>query len=86
MINMKPTYRNGQKTHEMIDDNLVIYFEDGTIKAVGPYQNEMMQGYWKFYKKEGFLWQTSHFLNDEKTGECIRYDKDGNVVYHEIFK
>lgn len=83
---MKPRYNNGQITHQWKDGYLTIFFENGDVKAEGPYVEDKMEGEWKFYKKEGFLWNVGHFFHDEKRGEWIRYDSEGHIVKQETFE
>ncbi len=86
---MKPSdthYKNGQIIKIQNGDSLTWFFIDGRIKAQGPFINDMMEGEWVFYKKEGFLWQVAHFLHNKKTGLWLRYDANGNIVYREKFK
>ena len=80
------TYANGQITHEIINDVMIYYFRDGTLKATGPYINEQMQGEWHFYRRTGQLWQVSNFKNNEKHGSWIRYNKNNEIEYNEIFE
>lgn len=79
-------YANGQKKAELVDNYMTHYFNDGTLKAEGPFEDDQMQGEWKFYRKSGQLWQVGHFKDDQKDGDWIRYDKDGNLEYSETFK
>lgn len=80
------TYKNGQIKSEIKGDQLINYFEDGSIKAQGKITNEKMEGKWIFNRKGGQLWQIGHFNKDVKNGEWIRYDSKGNIAYHVVFK
>lgn len=84
-MNSKDYYKNGQIIKILENDVLTYYFIDGTIKAQGSYINDMMEGKWVFYKKEGSLWQIAHFLHNQKHGEWTRYYSDGSMEYHEFF-
>lgn len=79
-------YVNGQKKAELMGNQMTHFFNDGTIKAKGPYEDDKMQGEWKFYRKTGQLWQVGHFIDDMKNGSWIRYDKEGHLDYSETFK
>ena len=79
------TYKNGQIKSIIQGDLLIIYFEDGTIKAQGKIINEKMIGKWIFNKKGGTLMQIGHFKDDIKNGEWIRYDSKGDIAYHVEF-
>lgn len=80
------TYANGQKKAELKNDSMTHFFNDGTVKAKGPYTDGKMQGEWQFFKKTGQLWQVGHFKDDQKHGSWIRYDVDGNIEYSETFE
>lgn len=80
------TYKNGQLMSELIEDQLVHYYNDGTLKAKGKILNEQMEGKWHFYRKNGQLMQIGHFHADIKDGEWIRYDSKNQIAYHVIFK
>ena len=80
------TYKNGQLKSEIKEDQLINYYEDGSIKAKGKVSEEKMEGKWIFNRKGGQLWQIGHFHEDVKNGEWIRYDTKGEIVYHVIFK
>lgn len=79
-------YKSGQVKSEIIDDLLINYYEDGSIKAKGYLLKEQMEGRWLFYRKGGVLWQIGHFHKDVKEGEWIRYDSKGEIAYHVVFK
>ena len=80
------TYKNGQLKSEIKGDQLINYYEDGSIKAQGRINNERMEGKWIFNRKGGQLWQIGHFNKDVKNGEWIRYDSKGKVAYHVVFE
>lgn len=78
-------YKNGQLKSEIVGDQLINYFEDGSVKAQGMIKNEKMEGKWIFNKKGGQLWQIGSFQADIKNGEWIRYDSKGDIAYHVVF-
>lgn len=80
------TYKNGQVKSEIVESQLINYYEDGSIKAKGLVVNEQMEGRWIFNRKGGQLWQIGHFNADVKNGEWIRYDSKDQVAYHVIFE
>jgi len=82
----KKQYVNGQKTYEQVGDELTYFFKDGKIKAEGISINGLMQGEWKFYRESGQLWQVGNFKNHVKNGKWVRYDKQGNLDYEEVFE
>ncbi|WP_432666567.1 hypothetical protein R9X47_09500 [Wukongibacter baidiensis] len=79
-------YKNGQLKSEIKGDQLINYFEDGSVKAQGMIKNEKMEGKWVFNRKGGQLWQIGHFKADAKNGEFIRYDSKGDIAYHVVFE
>ena len=79
-------YANGQKTYELSGNRLTYFFKNGKIKAEGVFENNQMEGEWKFYRETGQLWQVGNFLNGKKNGSWIRYDKNDQLEYMENFK
>ena len=78
-------YTNGQKTYEFIGNKLIYYYKNGNIKAEGISENDLMQGEWKFYRETNQLWQVGNFINGNKNGPWLRYDRNGKVEYSENF-
>lgn len=81
----KKEYANGQKIYEQNGDILTYFFKDGKVKAEGISINGVMEGEWKFYRESGQLWQVGNFRKGQKHGKWIRYDKQENLEYEEIF-
>ena len=79
-------YANGQKTFELVGNKLTYFFKNGKVKAEGTFENNQMEGEWKFYKATGQLWQVGNFANGKKNGTWKRYDKNGELEYMENFK
>lgn len=79
-------YKNGQIKSELKDDQLMTYFEDGSIKSKGQVVDDKMEGQWVFNRKGGQLLQVGHYKEDIKNGEWIRYDSKGEITYHVVFK
>lgn len=82
----KKFYANGQKVYDLKNNELTYFFKNGTVKAKGGFENNLMEGEWTFYRETGQLWQTGNFKNGEKNGTFIRYDKNDNEEYREIFE
>lgn len=78
-------YKNGQVANELTGETLTYYYENGTVRAVGPYIKDMMEGEWIFYRKTGQLWAVSNFKNNKKHGRWIRYDRNDKLEFDEIF-
>lgn len=75
---MNGYYKNGQIKQVTEDGIRTHYFENGKIKAIGPFDGQM-QGEWKFYRKSGELWQIGHLDNDVKNGKWVRYHQNGQI-------
>ena len=82
----KEEYANGQKVYEFNGNTLTYFFKNGKVKSQGIYENELMQGEWKFYHDTGKLWQVGHFVDGKKHGSWTRYDDSGQVEYDETFE
>jgi len=78
-------YANGQKVFEQKGNIRTYFFKTGTMRAKGKFVDGSMEGKWIFNRNTGDLWQIGHFLQNEKHGEWIRYDKKGTVEYHAEF-
>lgn len=81
----KKSYTNGQKSLELIGNKLTYFFKNGKVKAEGRYENDQMEGEWKFYRETGQLWQVGNFKNG-KNGFWVRYDRSNQLEYHETFE
>ena len=42
--------------------------------------NEKMEGYWKWFRKDGSKMRSGHFNLGKQTGKWTTYDKIGKVV------
>ena len=81
----KEKYSNGQKIYAFEDTILTYYFKNGTVKAFGKYEDERMEGEWKFFRETGELWQVGSFENGKKNGTWLRYDRGQNLEYKANF-
>lgn len=84
MLELKK-YANGQSVYDLDGSTLTYFYKDGTVKAVGEFQNDRMEGEWKFYRQTGQLWQVGNFKAGKKNGSWVRYDKNDAVEYSENF-
>ncbi|MER2132732.1 MAG: hypothetical protein ABS896_09995 [Carnobacterium inhibens] len=75
---MEGYYKNGQLKQLTEDGIRTHYFENGKVKATGPFDGKM-QGEWSFYRKTGELWQVGHLNNDSKDGRWVRYHRNGDI-------
>jgi len=78
-------FKNGQRVSSQKGDGLTYFYKSGPIKAKGKFVDDLMQGRWIFNREDGSLAQVGHFKDNLKHGEWIRYDKHGEVDYHERF-
>ena len=58
----------------------VHYHKDGTVWAKGQIVNEVMTGYWEWFRKDGSIMRSGYFEDGEQVGEWTTYDKNGKVV------
>ncbi len=56
------------------------YHKDGTLWAKGFMKGGKMEGYWEWFRKDGFKMRSGNFTNEKQVGEWITYDKTGRVV------
>lgn len=79
------SYKNGQKTHELIGSKLTYFFKNGKVKAEGPFETGLCYGEWIFYRETGQLWQVGNFKHGMKNGSWVRYDRNNQLEYEEEF-
>lgn len=82
----KPYYTNGQAVYKNENNWMTYYYKSGKIKADGPFENDQMEGEWKFYRETGQLMQIGNFKNNQKHGAWIRFDKNDQIEYNEVFE
>lgn len=82
----KKYYVNGQIAYELVGDRLTYFFKNGKVKAKGLFINGLMEGEWLFYRETGQLWKVGNLKNAKKNGSFIRYDRNYQVEYQEIFE
>jgi antitoxin component YwqK of YwqJK toxin-antitoxin module len=82
----KKNYINGQAVYKNENNTLTYYYKTGKIKAEGPFENNKMEGEWKFYRESGQLWQIGNFLNEMKHGTWMRFNKENLLEYNESFE
>lgn len=81
----KTHYANGQAVYTFSGTTMTYYYKSGKQKAVGTFENDMMEGEWKFYRESGELQQIGNFLHHQKHGSWLRYNKDMEIEYNETF-
>ncbi len=52
---------------------------DGTVWAKGVMVNDVPEGYWKWFRKNGVIMRSGYFKNGKPTGKWTTYDKDGKI-------
>lgn len=62
------------------------YHKDGSLWAQGQMQNDVMVGFWVWFRKDGTRLRSGSFENGEQTGEWTTYDKVGNVYKVTVMK
>lgn len=68
------------KKSEIIDGFTIKYHANGTtIWSKGKMMNGKAEGYWEWYRLDGTIKRSGHFLEGEPIGEWITYDGFGNV-------
>ena len=64
----------------IVDGVTIKYHADGkTIWSRGKIINDMTEGYWEWYRKDGTLKRSGRFYRGNPVGEWITYDSNGNV-------
>jgi len=54
--------------------------KDGSLKAKGTTLNDVLTGYWVWFRKDGTKMRSGYFENGKQTGEWTTYDASGKVV------
>jgi antitoxin component YwqK of YwqJK toxin-antitoxin module len=54
--------------------------KDGSTKAKGYTLNNVLTGYWEWFRKDGAKMRSGYFENGRQTGEWTTYDARGKVV------
>jgi antitoxin component YwqK of YwqJK toxin-antitoxin module len=82
----KKNYVNGQEIYKKDDNRLKYFYKSGQLKAEGLFENNQMEGEWRFYRESGQLWQIGNFKHNMKHGLWIRYNKENQQEYCESFE
>ncbi|MDH3463501.1 MAG: hypothetical protein OEM32_07750 [Acidimicrobiia bacterium] len=56
------------------------YYNNGQIQGVGRYDDDVISGFWKWYRKTGQLMQSGSFAAGKKTGVWTRYHRNGEMM------
>ena len=52
---------------------------DGGIKAKGAVINDVLTGYWEWFRKDGTKMRSGYFKDGKQIGEWTTYDAKGRV-------
>ena len=55
------------------------YHRDGSVCAKGQTLNDVLEGYWEWFRKDGTKMRSGYFENGVQVGEWTTYDKKGKV-------
>ncbi len=56
------------------------YHKNGSIWAKGFLDDEKMEGYWQWFRKDGTKMRAGNFKAGKQVGKWVTYDKKGKVV------
>jgi antitoxin component YwqK of YwqJK toxin-antitoxin module len=65
--------------HSVQDGQIKRYYENGTLKCDGFYDNGKAEGAFKFYYDTGELYAVVRYKNNEKIGDDVFYEKNGTI-------
>ena len=54
--------------------------KDGSLKAKGQVIDDVLTGYWEWFRKDGTKMRSGYFDNGKQVGEWTTYDDKGKVV------
>ena len=54
--------------------------KDGSIRAKGTTVNDVLTGYWEWFRKDGTRMRSGYFEDGKQAGEWTTYDAKGKVV------
>lgn len=56
------------------------FYDNGHIKLEGRMRGDVMQGAWRWYRRDGSLMRSGSFKNGTQVGEWVTYDRAGKPV------
>jgi len=59
--------------------------ENGQLERVETYNNGLLDGQWKQLYTNGQIKFQGKYANNERTGQWVWYDLDGNDTHSEIY-
>jgi len=60
--------------------------KDGSIRARGHTKDDILTGYWEWFRKDGTRMRSGFFKQGKQTGKWTTYDKKGKVYKVTNFK
>lgn len=54
-------------------------YKDGSIRAKGETIDDVLTGYWEWFRKDGTIMRSGRFENGKQVGEWTTYDTQGKV-------
>lgn len=68
-----------------LNGEVVLYFENGTVKEKGTYLNNKKHGIWERYHSNGKKMNLERFKNGVTHGWCESYDEAGKLIVKSYF-
>lgn len=56
------------------------YHKDGSLWAKGQMVDDVMEGYWEWFRKDGSKMRSGYLKDNKQVGEWTTYDKTGKIV------
>jgi antitoxin component YwqK of YwqJK toxin-antitoxin module len=69
-------FTHSGQTHEQRIDR----HKDGSIKAWGHVIDDVLTGYWEWFRKDGSKMRSGYFNDGKQVGQWTTYDAKGKVV------
>lgn len=66
-------------------DQMTQYYENGEVKAKGPYVNNKRTGHWTYYYETGVVKHEGGYLGNNKNGDWTYYFEDGSTKAMAIY-
>ena len=54
--------------------------KDGSIRARGYTNGDILTGYWEWFRKDGSKMRSGYLKDNKQVGEWTTYDKTGKIV------
>jgi hypothetical protein len=68
------------------DGYTVFYNNDNTISAEGKIGNNLPEGDWKYYIRNGEIYKTGSFIKGQKDGPWTQYGRDNKIISIDTYK